>query len=191
MRGIEIRKFNVYRLRKLPEDKKFLKSPFNERSFIYRVVDKSNLENIISTRPEMYSEYKKFLEEGELGYYVYFENKVIACGWVFLNLKHDKIKKKYIVIPKGFAWLHHFWTHPDFRGYGIYPSLLTHICEDLLSQNKISYPKDILIDTSCTNIASNRGILKANFEFIGNILALRVRKYWIILRENYGKKILH
>ena len=39
MRGIEIRKFNVYRLRKLPEDKKFLKSPFNERSFIYRVIE--------------------------------------------------------------------------------------------------------------------------------------------------------
>jgi predicted acetyltransferase len=48
------------------------------------------------------------------------------------------------------------WTHPDFRGHGLYPYLLQKIIEDY--QNNID---KIYIFASTSNIASQRGIEKA------------------------------
>lgn len=173
LKGIELRKFNIYQLDDLSKGRVVLKFHLNEENLIYKIVDRNNLEDIILTREKnICITFKKYLDEKERGYYVYFEDKIIACGWVFLNLSSHVIKKKYIIIPENFAWLHDFWTHPDFRGFGIYPTLLKYICKDILLQGKISYPHNILIDTSCSNVSSNKGILKADFEFIGNITAL-------------------
>lgn len=192
LRGIEFRKFNVYRLNNLSETEDLLKPAFDRRDLIFRNVNKDNLKDIISTRENRYYYwFKRYLEEGEQGYYVYIRDKVIACGWVFFNLSGNKIKKKYMIIPRNFVWLHDFWTHPDFRGYGIYPTLLKHICKDILFHRRVPHPHNILIDTDCSNFPSNRGIIKANFEFIGNITALRFLKNWIILRSTYGKKVLY
>ncbi len=190
LKGIELRKFNIYRLGDLSEGREFLKFPLNKKDLIYKIVDRNNLGDIISTREKSICfVFKRYLDEGEQGYYVYFEDRVIACGWVFFNFGSYSVKKEYIVIPKNFAWLHNFWTHPDFRGYGIYPTLLRYICKDIFLQGKVPHPHNILIDTDCGNIASNSGIIKANFEFIGNITALRVYKIWLVLRETYGRKI--
>lgn len=190
LKGIEFRKFNVYQLDNLSEEKEVLKLPLNEEELIYKIVDRNILEDIIFTREKKIClTFKKYLDERERGYYVYFEDRVIACGWVFFNLSGHNLKKQYIIIPNNFAWLHNFWTHPNFRGFGIYPTLLRYICKDILLQYKVLYPHNILIDTDCSNESSNKGISKANFKFIGNVTALRIYKIWLMLRETYGRKI--
>jgi len=93
LKGIELRKFNVYRLGNLSEERKVLKFPYNEENLIYKIITKDNLKDIISTRGKnIYSRFEKFLENGEQGYYVYFEDRVIAHGWVFFN-QSSSIKK--------------------------------------------------------------------------------------------------
>jgi len=190
LKGIEIRNFNVYRLADSVTERSFLKPPFTGKELKFKIVGVDNLENIVLSRGEgTYNRFRGYFEEGEQGYYVYYKNNVVACGWLFLNLGSNDIKKKYIVIPKGFVWLHDFWTHPNFRGKGIYPTLLQMICRDVISKNLVSSPHNILIDTDRGNIASNKGIIKANFELIGNIVAMRIYKSWIILRKDYETKV--
>ena len=192
MRLVEFRFFNVYRLASLIEEGELLRFSFDKEKLLFKNVDKNNLYHITLTRnEEVKDRFNKYLNGGERGYYVYWEDKVISCGWVYINSKSSKTKNKYIVIPKGFAWLHDFWTHPEFRGRGIYPALLQFICKEILSKRLVLLPSNILIDTDCSNTASNRGIQKAGFEFIGNIVALRIRRFWVVLRETYGAKIFN
>lgn len=54
------------------------------------------------------------------------------------------------------------WTDENYRGKGIYPYVLKYV----LSNFKDKYDK-FFIMTDSDNIASQKGILKAGFEFIG------------------------
>lgn len=167
MRGIELRFFNVYKLASLAEGNELLKFSSDKEKLIFKRVDKNNLYDITLTRDKgVYNRFNKFFDEGENGYYVYWEDKVISCGWVYINFKSSRVKKKYIVIPKGFAWLHDFWTHPDFRGRGIYPALLQFICKEMLSERLVLSPSNILIDTDINNTASNKGYKKLVFNLL-------------------------
>ena len=54
------------------------------------------------------------------------------------------------------------WTHPDYRGKGIYPKMLNVIC-NRFAKNK----ENAWIFCEENNHASQRGILKAGFSFVG------------------------
>lgn len=192
MRGIELRYFNVYKLGGLITEDKLIRFPSYKEKLSFKRVRENNLHDITLSRDEkVYERFNEYLKDGERGYFVYYDNKVISCGWVYINSKFSEIRKKYIIIPNGFAWLHDFWTHPDFRGKGLYPTLIQRISKEILLEKLVISPSNILIDTDSSNTASNKGIQKAGFELIGNIVALRIRKFWIILRETYGAKIFN
>ena len=189
LRGIEVKRLIVYRFAGLLNDIT-VKPPLEESQIYYRTVTSSNLDDILSTREKgVHEEFVKFFSEGEQGYYVYYENRVVSCGWVFLNSGQSAVRKKYMLVPSGYAWLHNFWTHPNLRGHGLYSSLLAHICREMISTERVKHPNRIIIDTAQDNIPSNKAIIKANFERIGEIVALRIYKKWLVLEETYGKKI--
>jgi len=190
IRGLEIRRFNVYQLYELKHRQSYLKAPFSIEDIVYSAVDQNNIGDIAQDVGEkVFKEFKKLLGRGDRGYYVYHNGRVIACGWAFFNLKANKVRKNYIDIPKGFVWLHNFWTHPEFRGKGIYPTLLNFFC-CTFDNALISSAHNILIDSYSDNIASNKGISKANFKPIGIINGVRIYRTWLTLRETYKKNIL-
>jgi len=92
--SIEVKRLIVYRFTGLLNDIT-VKPPLEESQIYYRTVTSSNLDDILSTREKgVHEEFVKFFSEGEQGYYVYYENRVVCCGWVFLNSCSSAVRKK-------------------------------------------------------------------------------------------------
>lgn len=62
------------------------------------------------------------------------------------------------------------WTHPEYRGLGIYPAVLSHIIQKELSDGGTAY---MIISDS--NQASQRGVTKVGFQESGSCV---VRDFW-------------
>ena len=100
------------------------------------------------------------LQRGQARLLCYSETgaRLDAYGWI---QDWRPFRRRFGVIAARGSMLGYYWTAPDMRGRGLYGRLLAHsiyLC-----------PKDqpILIDTSPKNRASQRGIEKAGFEFLG------------------------
>jgi hypothetical protein len=97
-------------------------------------------------------------------YIAFYKSQPAAFGWsasgkAFIGeLNHE------LVLPLGYKYLWNFRTIENFRGLGIYPQLLQHIVR---SQRHTTLCFWIL--HSPENTASRKGILKAGFQFIGEV----------------------
>ncbi len=86
-------------------------------------------------------------------------NQLMAYGWV---QDWQPFRRKFHMLAKEGIMLGPYWTAEECRGRGIYGVLLQHslsLCEK---------DKPILIYTSPENLASQRGIEKAGFHFLGD-----------------------
>jgi hypothetical protein len=97
-------------------------------------------------------------------YVAFYKNQPAAFGWsasgkAFIGeLDHE------LVLPIGHKYLWNFRTIENFRGLGIYPQLLQHIVRSETHTTECFW-----ILHSPENIASQKGIRKAGFQFISEV----------------------
>ncbi|MBN2008150.1 GNAT family N-acetyltransferase [candidate division KSB1 bacterium] len=100
------------------------------------------------------------------GHECYLARLESVVGYVWVS--HDSIYDDRIFdinLREDQAYMYKAFTHPEFRGRGIYPTLLNDVCEKLADQGiRTAY-----IATSIENVSSIRGIRKAGFERLGTV----------------------
>lgn len=92
-------------------------------------------------------------------YVVYDQGTLIHFSYVVWG------KEKFKFLKKDDIEIGPCWTHPTYRGRGIYPMVLTHIIQKELSGQGTAYM--IIFDT---NASSQRGVTKAGFRKTGDIV---------------------
>lgn len=101
---------------------------------------------------------------------------IMAYGWINNTSNHSVGELNLnMIIPKNTCVLYDFHTFEDYRGKGLYPYLLQRICARD-SKFKLGYAFP-------TNIPSCKGMLKANFKYIGTISGLTKSKYIKMISE--------
>jgi len=103
---------------------------------------------------------------GHRPYVALIGNEPVAYGWVATREAEIGALQLRFSIPVGERYLWDFFTVPAWRGRGIYPRLLQAIlgCEDTAQRFWIGY--------DAPNVASARGIAKAGFQKICEIVRL-------------------
>ncbi len=100
------------------------------------------------------------LKRGEAKLLCYFEegHRLDAYGWV---QDWRPFRRKFGSLAENGTMLGPYWTAPEARGRGLYGRLLSHSLALCLQDGPA------LIYTSSGNLASQRGIEKAGFHFLG------------------------
>jgi len=92
-------------------------------------------------------------------YVVYDGNTVIHKSFVVRG------KEKFLFLKEADIEIGPCWTHPDYRGHGIYPVVLTRIIQEELAGKGTAY---MIIHE--TNTASQRGVAKVGFKKTGDCI---------------------
>ena len=103
-------------------------------------------------------------------YTVYANGEMIHLSYVVCG------REKFRFLKKGDIEIGPCWTHPDYRGQGIYPVVLSHIVQKELAGGT-AY---MLIHE--TNEASRRGVAKAGFCKTGDYVEKDFLKRYRIVR---------
>ena len=93
-------------------------------------------------------------------------DEVAACGWI---QDWTPFRRRLGCIVDDATMPGLYWTSPRHRGKGLYRKLLLH---SLYLADKT---RPIVVYTTPTNVASQRGIRRAGFRFIG---CYNVRQYF-------------
>jgi len=96
---------------------------------------------------------------GAACYIAYINATPVAAGWLFS--KSRLLKRLHY--PEGSTYLGGFVTHPDHRGIGLYPLLLR-----VMGQS-VEAGAVCVVETSSTNVPSQRGLVKAGFQLVGTV----------------------
>lgn len=104
-------------------------------------------------------------------YTVYDKGKIIHSSYVVWG------NEKFRFLKKGDIEIGPCWTHTDYRGHGIYPTVLSHILQQELSGGGTAYM--IIRDD---NTASQRGVSKAGFQKSGDFVEKDSLKRYQIVR---------
>lgn len=102
-------------------------------------------------------------------------DKIVSFGWVTHRDRFlGKVRCKDMV---GRVFLYNFHTSDNYRGRGLYPSLLLKM-RQVLGQSTVT---DIIIDVNAKNISSIRGIEKAEFTPVAQLVSLVIFNHWQML----------
>lgn len=161
----------VSRLHTMPSNIKFVR------------ITKEVLEANKSYYPKRYNLWKHNLKKGAEGLFAMCDNRIVGHGW----LKKKGSKDPFYRIGDNVAYLSEFFVHPDFRGNGIYPAMLSHF----ISQHKDCYSFYISVYTH--NVSSRKGLLKVGFQCVSYFKFIRTLKITLnkhrIVEETNGKHI--
>jgi ribosomal protein S18 acetylase RimI-like enzyme len=151
----------LYHLRKAPSQ---IVQP--KASVLLESVTNSNMLDAMTMIGPAAQSFQQMLTDGQMGFYVYLEGKVVHHSWVILN--QSPVPKKCLVwldlawhnLFDGEAHIHNCETAGDVRGRGIYPFVLTSISQFLFHEKGC---RTIFISVAEDNLSSIRGIEKAGF----------------------------
>ena len=101
------------------------------------------------------------------------DGQIVSWGWV--TFRDRKIGQSIVPAQLGWAFLYNFHTHPEYRGQGLYPQLLTAIIRCL---TKSGYCV-LIIDVNSRNKPSLHGIEKAGFIHVGSTSWVTVLRRWM------------
>lgn len=127
---------------------------------IYNVIDQ-NIRDVYEYEGNKYlKKYKKFLAQGDLGYYAYLDGKWVHRTWVIIGPRVIYKGSSFppFVLKAGEAYCHYCETAPSARGLNIAAAVLSRITIDL--KDKVDYIYT-LVDEN--NYASCRLNEKAGF----------------------------
>ncbi len=139
-------------------------------------VTAANIADIVDFQPSHYVEtFRRFLEQGDVGYYAYLDGKCCHRSWIQKGPKWVSINPfVQMKIEKNEGYIHYCETAPWARGKGIYPSVLSRIAKDHKNL------ENIFIAVESENVSSIRGVEKAGFrerERVEVALILKVPLY--------------
>jgi ribosomal protein S18 acetylase RimI-like enzyme len=120
----------------------------------------------------------KRFEDGRRCYVAQVEDKLAAYGWVsfeeeFIGELHLRLK----LLP-GEAYIWDCATLPEFRRNHLYSTLLTYILAELSTEHL----HRVWIGADLDNTASQRGIARAGFQHVADLVLARVltlRQVWV------------
>lgn len=116
-------------------------------------------------------------ETGRRCYTAWVEDKLVTYGWVSFEEEYvDELNLRLSLLP-GEAYIWDCATLPAFRRKRLYSALLVHIVEALRAENLCR----VWIGADLNNEASHRGIARAGFRSITDLLVAREsssRKFW-------------
>ena len=103
-------------------------------------------------------------EDGNALYAAFLAGRPAGYGWLARQVGRIDELRLVFALPPGNAYLWDFVTLPEYRGRGVYPRLLQAIIrqEEGISRFWIGYEGH--------NLASGRGIGKAGFRVIGDLV---------------------
>lgn len=151
------------------------------KDIVFTKVTPDNIDSVLDFRDVNHLEnFKKFLDDGQVGIYAWLDSKVVGHGWGKLCNGNCCRVNGYMDILHGEALIHYCNVKDAFRGNSIYPSMLIALSNMLFSEGA----RCVLIDTEIDNIASCKGIAKVGFK-------LRERCFYIQFcgRLLYAKRI--
>lgn len=98
--------------------------------------------------------------------------RIVSFGWV--ARREREVGPARLADARGRAFLYNFFSLRDFRGRGLYPSLLLEIRFVLGGEQVTEY----IIDVDVRNWASRSGIAKAGFTPVASVLYLTILTRW-------------
>jgi len=133
--------------------------------------------------PEASTEILKRFETGRRCYTAWAGDKLAAYGWVSLNEEYiGELNLRLTLLP-GEAYIWDCATLPAFRRNYLYSALLVYILGELRSENLCR----VWIGADFDNVASQRGIARAGFQQVADLVVARVlalRSVWVQGRPN-------
>lgn len=109
-------------------------------------------------------EARRRMESGNIAFVAKYNNIPVAFGWVATVLANIGELNHKFTLPERHAYLWNFRTVAEYRGLGIYPALLNYI----LASTAADFDRYWIIHAP-ENIASRNGIVKAGFEYVGQL----------------------
>jgi len=103
----------------------------------------------------------QLFDKGCQMYVGFVDNRPVSVGWLFCGSEFFGVGLRVKIKPDE-AFILGCYTHPDFRGKNIYPSMLYYLLEDAEKKGK----KKCFLHTDLCNKASNAGVKKVGFSFI-------------------------
>ena len=125
----------------------------------------------------------KRFETGRRCYAAWVEDKLAAYGWVSFNEEHiGELNLRLTLLP-GEAYIWDCVTLPAFRKNYLYAALLVFILGELHAESLCR----VWIGADLENVASQRGIARAGFKPVADLVIARVltlRSVWVQGRPN-------
>jgi ribosomal protein S18 acetylase RimI-like enzyme len=124
------------------------------------------------------TEINQRFETGRQCYAAWVDDQIVAYGWV--SLEHEDIGELNLRIKllPGDAYVWDCATLPAYRGNLLYGALLVYILAQLRAQNLCR----VWIGTDHDNLASQKGIARAGFHHVADLVIERVlamRQVWV------------
>lgn len=110
------------------------------------------------------AEARAHAEQGHRAYVAHVGNEPVGWGWSAMRQASIGELGMTFPLPAGNCYLWSFETVPTWRGQGVYPWLLQHIIA-----HEAAVAERFWIGHEPGNRASARGILKAGFEWVGEL----------------------
>jgi len=144
----------------------------------FRRVDSDSVSALASTMECQPSQILQRLENGRQCYAVWVDSQLAAYGWVsFEDEDIGELNLRIRLLP-GEAYIWDCVTAPQFRSQGLYSALLSYILGELRGHQICR----AWIGADLDNIASQKGIARAGFHHIADLVIERVlalRQVWV------------
>ncbi|HEX8873518.1 MAG TPA: GNAT family N-acetyltransferase, partial [Nitrosospira sp.] len=107
------------------------------------------------------------LEKGESAYMVTIDNRLAHCGWMVKNQTESRMSEvqQSMAFPAGSVAFYDFYSHPDFRGRGLYRATLGHMLRDAFASSETRY---VYISVLADNLPSRHVIETMGFGYQGS-----------------------
>lgn len=131
----------------------------------------------------------KRFESGRRCYVAKVENKLAAYGWVSFDEEFIGELNLLLKLLPGEAYIWDCATLPTFRRNLLYSALLTYILKDLNTEQW----HRVWIGADFDNIPSQRGIARAGFNYIADLVVARVltlRQVWAQGRPDVPERLV-
>lgn len=135
-------------------------------------VDETNVADVLDFQPPHYVDtFRRFLQQGDVGYYAYLDGKCCHRSWLQKGPKWVAINS-FVQMKLGSneGYIHYCETSPQARGKSIYPSVLSRIVEENKNLD------NIFICVDAENAPSIRGVEKAGFRERERVEVRRILK---------------
>ncbi len=116
------------------------------------------------------------IENGTRAYSVCIDDRLAHVGWLTHGLQSYMTEvKQSMTFPVGSVALFDFYSHPNFRGRGLYRATISHMLQQAFTDEAIAYA---YISVLADNAPSRHVIEKMGFEYQGSF-------YW---QRRFGKE---
>ncbi len=106
------------------------------------------------------------IENGTRAYTVCIDDRLAHVGWLTHGLQSYMTEvKQSMTFPVGSVALFDFYSHPDFRGRGLYRATISHMLQQAFADEAIAYA---YISVLADNAPSRHVIEKIGFEYQGS-----------------------